>query len=129
MTKRGYQQSQENHVLFIKHSTQSKITTLIIYVDDIVVTEDDLEEIGKLRTYFANELEIKDLGSLRYILRIEVVWSKQGIFIFQQKYVLNVLKGIGLLGCKPFETPIKVNHKLGEKKMKQLVTKGHIKGW
>jgi len=30
-------QSQTDHTLFIKHSTQGKVTTLIVYVDDIVL--------------------------------------------------------------------------------------------
>jgi len=37
----------------------------------------------------------KDLGSFKYILIIEVVKRRQGIFIFQWKYVLDFLKEIG----------------------------------
>ena len=59
---------------------------------------------------------IKDLGSLRYFLGIEVVRSKQGTFISQKKYVLDHLKETSFLGCKLAKTPIEVNHKLGEKK-------------
>lgn len=32
----GYRQSQEDHTLFIKHSTLKGVTILIIYVDDII---------------------------------------------------------------------------------------------
>lgn len=34
----GYTQSQSDHTLFIKHSTGGKLTALIIYDDDIVIT-------------------------------------------------------------------------------------------
>lgn len=37
--------------------------------------------------------------------------SKQGIFISQQKYALDLLNEIGMLGCKPVDTP-KANHEL-----------------
>lgn len=34
---------------------------------------------------FAKKFEMKELGSLKYFLRIEVAHSRQGIFISQQK--------------------------------------------
>ena len=58
------------------------------------------------------EFEIKDLGNLRYFLGIEVARLRKGIFISQRKYVLDLLKEIGILGCKAVETPIEVNHKV-----------------
>ena len=87
-----------------------------MYVDDIVVIRNDFIEIKKSKSYFAAEFEIKDLGSFRYFLRIEDTRSKQGIFLYTTKYVLDLLKGIGLLGCKPVYTPIEANHKLADTK-------------
>ena len=58
------------------------------------------------------EFEMKDLGNLKYFLGIEVFGSKKGIFINQKKYVLNLLAKVGMLDCKPAETPTVANHKL-----------------
>lgn len=69
-----------------------KMTTLIIYVDDIVVTCNDEVEVVQLKSSLAKEFEIKDLGSLKYFLGIEVARSRQGIFLCQRKYVLDLLK-------------------------------------
>ena len=44
----GYKQSNSYHTLFLKHK-KGKITALIIYVDDMVVTGDDHEEISSLQ--------------------------------------------------------------------------------
>ena len=60
------------------------------------------------------EFKIKELGRLKYFLGIEIAHSKQGMFIYQQKYVTDLLKEIGKLVCKQASTPIDLNHKLGE---------------
>nr|GEW77900.1 putative reverse transcriptase, RNA-dependent DNA polymerase [Tanacetum cinerariifolium] len=61
------------------------ITCLIIYVDDMIVTGDDKEEITKLKKYLFTKFKMKDLGRLKYFLRIEVLRSKQGIFMCQKR--------------------------------------------
>lgn len=124
MLKVGYHQSQTDHTLFIKHSTQGKVTALIVYVDDIILTGNDVEEMMNLKTYLAKEFEIKDLGELKYFLGIEVARSRNGIFISQRKYVLDLLKETGMLGCKPIDTPIDQNHRLGVSDDDALVEKG-----
>ena len=104
-----YTQSQGDHTLFFKHSTDEKITALIVYVDDIIVTGNDFDEIRRLKRMLAEEFEIKDLGKLRYFLEIEVARSSKGIFLSQRKYVLDLLQEAGMLGCKPSDTPIDPN--------------------
>jgi hypothetical protein len=95
-----------------------------VYVDDIVVTGNDDEKIRNLKHSLANEFEIKDFGSLKYFLGIEVVRSKHGIFISQQKYIIDLLKETGLLGYKVDDNPMEVNDKLGETNEIPLVDKG-----
>ena len=56
---------------------------------------------------------MKNLGGLKYFLGIEVARSNQGIFLSQRKYILDLLSEVGLLECKPVDTPIVQNHKLG----------------
>ena len=89
-----------------------KVTALIVYVDDMVVTGNDLSEITALQRKLAAEFELKDLGNLKYFLGIEVARSAQGISLCQRKYVIDLLTETGMLDCKPAETPIEVNHGL-----------------
>ena len=79
----------------------------------MVITGDDIEEISRLQGQLASEFEMKNLGGLKYFLGIEVARSTQGIFLSQRKYVLDLLSEVGLLECKPVDTPIVQIHKLG----------------
>ena len=70
--------------------------------------------------YCLNEIrksssQAEDLGSLRYFLGMEVVCSKRGIVVSQQKYILDLLEETGMSGCRPADTPIDPNGKLWEK--------------
>lgn len=76
--------------MFLKHIA-SKWTSLIIDVDDMIVTWDDDEEIQKLNEYLAFEFKMKDLGRLKYFLGIELARSKCGIFLSQRKYIMELL--------------------------------------
>ncbi|KAA0060550.1 Integrase, catalytic core [Cucumis melo var. makuwa] len=60
----GYSQGHSDHTLFTKNFETWKITILIVYVDDIVLSEDDQAEISQLKQRMGNEFEIKDLGNL-----------------------------------------------------------------
>lgn len=113
MRKFGFNQSNSDHTLFLKHR-EGKISALIIYVDDMIITGDDVEEISRLQKYLATEFEMKNLGGLKYFLGIEVTRSEHGIFLSQRKYVLDLLTEIGMLDCKPAYTPIVQNHRLGK---------------
>ena len=95
--KHGYIQGQTDHTLFIKQSLNGKITILIVYVDDIILTKNHINEMDKLKEVLANEFEIKDLRPLKYFLGMEVDRSKKGIVVSQWKYVLDLLKEIGML--------------------------------
>jgi hypothetical protein len=107
----GYNQSNGDHTLFYKRN-MSKLTILIVYVDDIVITGDDDMGIENLKKQLTREFEVKDLGQLRYFLGIEVSGSPKGIYLSQRKYVLDLLAETGMSGCRPASTPIEQNHKL-----------------
>ena len=78
----------------------------------MVITGNNEEEISDIKKKLFMEYEMKDLGNLKYFLGIEVFISRRGIFINQKKYILDLLTEIGMLDCKPAETPIVANHRL-----------------
>jgi Reverse transcriptase (RNA-dependent DNA polymerase) len=114
----GYIQAHSDHTIFVKRA--EKVCVLIVYVDDIIVTGDVVDEINRLKDNLKRSFEIKDLGKLRYFLGIEVSYSKKGIFMCQRKYCLDLLKETGLLGCKTVANPIEPNNKLWDRTTRPL---------
>ncbi|OMO93743.1 Reverse transcriptase, RNA-dependent DNA polymerase [Corchorus capsularis] len=79
----------------VAKGNQGKITTLIVYVDDMVLKGNDIEEMNSLQEQLSKEFEMKDLGFLKYFLGIEVSRSKRVIFLSQRKYTLDLLEETG----------------------------------
>ena len=123
MAKFGYEQCNSDHTLFLKRQND-RITCLIIYVDDMIITDDDEEEICALKEQLSREFEMKHLGQLKYFLGIEVLRSRGGIFISQRKYIPDLLAETRMLDCKPAETPIIANHGLQMIKGEKLADRG-----
>ncbi|GAU31823.1 hypothetical protein TSUD_58240 [Trifolium subterraneum] len=69
-------------------------------------------EIERIKIILDRQFKIKDLGSLKYFLGLEVAQSSQGITISQRKYCLDLLEDTGLLGSKPVSTPLDPSLKL-----------------
>ncbi|XP_041016134.1 uncharacterized mitochondrial protein AtMg00810-like [Juglans microcarpa x Juglans regia] len=111
LTSIGFQQSKSDYSLFTKVS-QKGFTTLLVYVDDIIVGGDSQDEIDSLQTYLHSKFKLKDLGPLKYFLGLEVAKSSSGINFCQRKYTLETLEDAGLLGTKTVSTPIELNHRL-----------------
>lgn len=107
-----YKQCQADHTLFTKHAADGKCVVVSVYVDDIVITGDDKEEIIRLKQFLSKEFEIKDLGSMKYFLGMEIGRSRNQISVSQRKYIIDLLKDTGMLNCKPIDTPMDPNVKL-----------------
>lgn len=116
----GYKQAQSDHTLFFKHSQEGKVSILIVYVDDMILTGDDYGEQEKLKSLLAKEFEVKHLGPMKYFLGMEVARTKQGITVSQRKYVLDLLKETGMSGCKPVATPVEPKGKYKPTKEKPV---------
>ena len=49
-----YSQCQPDYTLFVKHTIEGRTVIITIYVDDIILTGDHDEEIGKLKSFLTH---------------------------------------------------------------------------
>ena len=70
-----------------------------MYVDDIFLIRNDLEEMERLKGFMDREFEIEDHGPPRHFLGMEVKRSRNGIVLSQRKCTLNLLKETSMLSC------------------------------
>ncbi|GJY36537.1 ribonuclease H-like domain-containing protein [Tanacetum coccineum] len=103
LTEHGFVQSKFDYSLFTKKSDNVFII-MLVYVDDIVVNGNDLNEIEIFKDFLKSKFQIKDLGRLKYFLGIEVLDNKDGICLSQRKYFLEILYEFGLLAAKIIDT-------------------------
>ena len=78
-----------DYSLFTKVNGDS-FTVVLIYVDDIIITGNNLEEMEHLKSFLLKQFRIKDLGDLKYFLGIEFSRTKKGLFLSQRKYALDI---------------------------------------
>ena len=78
----------------------------ILYVDDIIITGDHINEILRIKFALGKEFEVKDLEDLKYFLGMKVASSKKGNYVSQRKNILDLLEETCMLGCSPEPTPI-----------------------
>ena len=99
------QKSKSDHSVFYRNS-QAGIILLVVYVDDIIITGNDMTCISSLKSFLHGQFHTKDLGMLKYFLGVEVMRSKREIFLSQRKYVLDLLSETGKLAAKPCQSPM-----------------------
>ena len=74
----------------------------------------------KIKKLLDEKFGLKDLGSLRYFLDLEVAKNNKGISPNQRKYALEILKYTGFLGSNPSKLPMEQNLRLSKNEGKVL---------
>lgn len=105
-----YKQSASDHSLFI-HFHGCKCIIILIFVDDLIISGNNIDSILTLKTILNTNFKIKDLCDLRFFLSLEVMHSPLGISICQRKYALELIHDTCLLISKPSPTSMTKLHK------------------
>uniref|UniRef100_A0A803NS67 Reverse transcriptase Ty1/copia-type domain-containing protein n=1 Tax=Cannabis sativa TaxID=3483 RepID=A0A803NS67_CANSA len=111
LLKQGFKQSQNDHSLFIKHQSNNFLA-ILIYVDDIIVATNNTSALQDFISTLDAQYKLKDLGSLHFLLGLEIARCPKGISVTQRPFTLQLLKESGCLGSKSVSTPMEPNIKL-----------------
>lgn len=102
---KGFIPSKNDYSLFLRKSGD-KTVMVVVYVDDILVTGDDVSQIVSLKTFLDEEFKIKDLGQLSFFLGLEFQKTDKGMVIHQQKYIKELLDLYSIHSSKTVTMPL-----------------------
>jgi hypothetical protein len=119
LTKSGFSVSHADSSLFVKANGE-KLAILLVYVDDIIITGNDVEEICQTKENLSVRFEMKELGQLNHFLGLEISITRRGVILCQQKYAKDLLEKFGMLECKATATPMDPNTRMCAHEGKEL---------
>ena len=96
----GFVQSKLEYLVCTKVQKGS-IIILLVYVDDILIASNDVDVVVIFKQFLDNKFKLKDLGTLKFFLGLEVARIAKGLSLCQGKFTLEILSDTSLLACKP----------------------------
>ena len=88
--------STADHSVSYYHKSLGLCIYLFVNVDDFVITGNYHDDIQRLKQHLFSHFQTKDLGKLKYFLRIEIAQSKSGVVMNKRKYALEILEETGM---------------------------------
>ncbi|GJY46641.1 retrotransposon protein, putative, ty1-copia subclass [Tanacetum coccineum] len=91
--KIGFTQNPDEPCVYLKAS-RSNVVILILYVDDVLLTGNNVTMLQEVKSWLCKCFSMKDLGEAAYILGIKIIHdrSKRLIALSQSAYLEKILK-------------------------------------
>ncbi|KAL2250062.1 UNVERIFIED_CONTAM: Retrovirus-related Pol polyprotein from transposon RE2, partial [Sesamum indicum] len=77
--------------------------------------------LKEIKQYLDRLFTIKDLGTARFFLDLEIARSNEGITVTQTKYIRDIVIDAGLMQAKPTSTPLPAGCKVTVSKEEQML--------
>ena len=113
LTGFGFQKSLSESTLYVK-KLDDDVLIVSLYVDDLLVTGSNLQQIERFKQDMMQAFEMSDLGLMSFFLGMEIKQSRGVIFIGQEKYAKEILKKFQMENCKPTTTPMNQKDKFSK---------------
>ncbi|GJZ15497.1 putative ribonuclease H-like domain-containing protein [Tanacetum coccineum] len=107
----GFQRGKIDKTLFIKRH-KGDILLVQVYVDDIIFGSTKKELCNAFEKLMHEKFQMSSMGELTFFLGLQVKQKKDGIFISQDKYVVEILKKFGFTKVKTASTPMETQKPL-----------------
>ena len=99
----------------------------MLYVNDIIITDDDVQGIQDLKHFLGQHFKMKDLGPHSYFLSLEVSSSFDGYYLTQAKYTSDLISRAGITDSKIVDTPIEYNNRMNTHDGEPLLDATHYR--
>lgn len=119
----GFTKSLSESTLYVKR-VGSDIVIISLYVDDLLVTGNNAIQIEDFKKEMMKVFEMTDLGEMTYFLGIEIKQAQNEVFIYQRKYLKEILKRFGMEECKSVSTPMAQKERLQKEDGAEPVDEG-----
>ncbi|GJW77813.1 uncharacterized mitochondrial protein-like protein [Tanacetum coccineum] len=97
---------------YIKLLELGDILLVQVYVDDIIFGSTNKELCNAFEKFMHEKFQMSSMGELTFFLGLQVQQKKDGIFISQDKYVVEILKKFGFTEVKTASTPMETQKPL-----------------
>ena len=104
----SFQSSPHDHALFIWKTTRG-CTLLLLYINNMIITRDDLQGIYDLKFFLKQQFDMKHLKLLNFFLGLEVSYNQSWYYLSQAKYASDIVSRTSLTDSKTVHTPMKAN--------------------
>ena len=124
----GFKKSLSEATLYVKHK-DNDVLIVSLYVDDLLVTGNNALLVEEFKQEMKQVFEMTDLGLMNYFLGMEIIQSKNEVFICQKKYAKEILKKFHMEECRAISTPMNQKEKLSKKMELIKLMKETIGAW
>ena len=107
----GFTNSMSDSSLFFCR-VNDKLLLVLVYVDDILITDEDPTMVSKLITDLDSQFSLKTLGPVSYFLGIEACRTLRGLILNQKKYLQDLLAKTNMFSAKECPSPMCTSKKL-----------------
>lgn len=108
MLKIGFSRSKYDSCVYQRNHGVQKSVCLFLYVDDMLIASESLDEVSKVKNQRSMEFEMKDLGPAKKILGMGILRNRKlkELFLQQCTYIEKVLERFSMSKAKPVLTPL-----------------------
>ncbi|KAL5838732.1 hypothetical protein ACOSQ3_015901 [Xanthoceras sorbifolium] len=114
MEKNEYNRTTADHCVFIKKFSDGDFIILLLYVDDMLIVDQDIGKINRLKKELSKSFAMKDLRPAKQILGMTITRNRQNrrIWLSQERYVEKVLERVNMSKAKSISSPLASHFKL-----------------
>jgi hypothetical protein len=109
----GFRRTPPEHAIYIQRNDNVQLV-VGVYVDDLIMTGLDRDNIRSFKEEMAAAFKMSDLGT-------EVKQSVSGISLSQGGYAMKILERSDMTGCNPCHVPMEARLKLSKQSTQPLV--------